>query len=36
MGKFLPLLNKESFFNFTLEIIPLYNNYSFRSEIVLE
>ena len=36
MGKFLPLLNKESFFNFTLEIIPLYNNYRFRSEIVLE
>jgi hypothetical protein len=36
MGKILPILNKESFFNFTLEIIPLYNNYSFRSEIVLE
>lgn len=36
IGKLIPLLNKESFFNFTLEIIPLYNNYSFRSEIVLE
>jgi hypothetical protein len=36
IGKLIPLLNKESFFNFTLEIIPLFNNYSFRSEIVLE
>jgi GIY-YIG catalytic domain len=31
IGKIIPLLNKESFFNFTLEIIPLFNNYSFRS-----
>jgi hypothetical protein len=36
IGKFIPLLNKEKIFNFKLEIIPLYNNYSFRSEIVLE
>ena len=36
IGKLIPLLNKESFFKFTLEIIPLFNNYSFRSEIVLE
>jgi hypothetical protein len=35
-GKLLPLLNKEKLSNFTLEIIPLYNNYNFRSEIVLE
>ena len=36
IGKLIPLLNKEKFSHFTLEIIPLYNNYSFRSEIVLE
>lgn len=40
-GKFIPLLNEDMFCSenlsdFTLEIIPLYNNYSFRSEIVLE
>jgi hypothetical protein len=36
MGKLLPLLNKKNLSDFTLELIPLYNNYSFRSEIVLE
>ena len=35
-GKFIPLLFKEKISNFTLEIIPLVNNYNFRSEIVLE
>nr|QKJ80187.1 hypothetical protein [Hypsizygus marmoreus] len=36
IGKFIPLLNKEKLSNFILEVIPLYNNYDFRSEIVLE
>lgn len=35
-GLFIPNLKKEKFQNFTLEIIPLLNNYLFRSEIVLE
>lgn len=35
-GKFLPKLFKDKLSNFTLEIIPLVNNYNFRSEIVLE
>jgi hypothetical protein len=35
-GKFLPILFKDKLSNFTLEIIPLVNNYNFRSEIVLE
>uniref|UniRef100_UPI0023F21F5F GIY-YIG homing endonuclease n=1 Tax=Cyathus striatus TaxID=68777 RepID=UPI0023F21F5F len=35
-GKLIPLLSKENLSNFKLEIIPLYNNYSFRAEIVLE
>ena len=36
IGKLIPLLNKEKFSNFTLEVIPLHNNSDFRSEIVLE
>lgn len=36
VGLLIPLLNKEKLSNFTLEVIPLYNNYKFRSEIVLE
>ena len=36
IGKFIPLLFKDRLSNFTLEIIPLVNNYNFRSEIVLE
>lgn len=35
-GKFIPLLLKDRLSNFTLEVIPLRNNYKFRSEIVLE
>ena len=36
IGKFIPLLHKDRLSNFTLEVIPLVNNYNFRSEIVLE
>lgn len=36
IGKFIPLLHKDKLSNFTLEIIPLVNNFSFKSEIVLE
>jgi hypothetical protein len=35
-GKFITLLNTDKLSNFTLEIIPLVNNFNFRSEIVLE
>jgi hypothetical protein len=35
-GKLVPLLLKERLSNFTLKVIPLINNYDFRSEIVLE
>nr|WLF85157.1 hypothetical protein [Amanita phalloides] len=35
-GKFLPVLYKDKKTKFNLEIIPLVNNYKFRSEIVLE
>lgn len=35
-GKFVPLILKDKLSNFTLEVIPLVNNYNFRSEIVLE
>lgn len=36
IGKLIPILNKEKLINFTLEVIPLYDNYDFSSEIVLE
>uniref|UniRef100_UPI00300259D1 GIY-YIG endonuclease n=1 Tax=Trametes meyenii TaxID=526243 RepID=UPI00300259D1 len=36
IGKFIPLLFKDKLSHFTLEVIPLVNNYNFRSEIVLE
>ena len=36
IGKFIPLLFKDRLSQFTLEVIPLVNNYNFRSEIVLE
>ena len=36
IGKFIPLLFKDKLSNFTLEVIPLVNNFNFRSEIVLE
>lgn len=36
VGKLIPLLKSEKLDKFTLEIIPLYNNYDFRSELVLE
>ena len=36
IGKFIPLLFKDRLSKFTLEVIPLVNNYNFRSEIVLE
>lgn len=36
IGKLVPLLFKDGLSNFTLEVIPLVKNYSFRSEIVLE
>lgn len=36
IGKLIPILIKEKLRNFTLEVIPLYDNYDFRSEIVLE
>jgi hypothetical protein len=36
IGKLIPLINKDNLSSFTLEVIPLYNNYGFRSEIVLE
>ena len=36
IGKFIPLLFKDRLSNFTLEVIPLVNNYNFKSEIVLE
>ena len=36
IGKFIQLLFKDRLSNFTLEVIPLVNNYNFRSEIVLE
>jgi hypothetical protein len=36
IGKLVPLLLKDKLSNFTLDIIPLINNYKFRSEIVLE
>jgi len=36
IGLLIPLLNKENLSNFTLEVIPLYDSYDFRSEIVLE
>lgn len=36
IGLLIPLLNKEKLSNFSLEVIPLFNCYNFRSEIVLE
>jgi hypothetical protein len=36
IGMLIPFLKKEKLSNFTLEVIPLNNNYDFRSEIVLE
>ena len=36
IGKFVPLLLKDKLSNFTLEVVPLVDNYKFRSEIVLE
>lgn len=36
IGKFIPLLSKDRLSNFSLEVIPLVNNYKFRPEIVLE
>lgn len=36
IGKFVPLLLKDKLSNFTLEVIPLVDNYKFRSEIGLE
>jgi len=35
-GKFIPILHKDKTSSFTLEIIPLVNNYPFRPEIILE
>ena len=35
-GKLIPFIHKEKLSKFSLEIIPLYDNYDFRSEIVLE
>jgi len=36
IGILIPLLTKDKLSSFTLEIVPLYDNYNFRSEIVLE
>jgi hypothetical protein len=36
IGKLIPLIIKDKLSNLTLEIIPLSDNYDFRSEIVLE
>jgi len=36
IGNLIPLLKKDNLSNFILEIIPLYENFGFRSEIVLE
>lgn len=36
IGLLIPILYKEELSNFSLEVIPLYNSYDFRSEIVLE
>jgi len=36
IGLLIPLLTKDKLSSFTLEIVPLYDNYNFRSEIVLE
>jgi GIY-YIG catalytic domain len=35
-GLFIPFLRKEGITNFSLEIIPLVNNWGYRSELVLE
>jgi GIY-YIG catalytic domain len=36
IGLFIPLLRKEGISNFVLEIIPIYDNISFRGELILE
>jgi len=36
IGRLIPLLTKDKLSSFTLEIVPLYDNYNFKSEIVLE
>lgn len=36
IGKFVPLLRKEGISKFSLEIIPIVNNWNFRADIVLE
>lgn len=36
IGKLIPLITKDKLSSFTLEIVPLHDNYDFRSEIVLE
>ena len=36
IGLLIPRLNEEKLINFSLEVIPLSNNYKFKSEIVLE
>lgn len=36
IGLLIPLLNKEKLNNFSLEVILLFDNYNFRSELVLE
>lgn len=36
IGKFIPLLKDNKLSSFTLDIIPLLNDYDFRSELVLE
>lgn len=36
IGLFIPFLRQEGINNFSLEIIPVINNWSFRSELVLE
>ena len=36
VGKLIPLITKDKLSSFTLEIVPLHDNYEFRSEIVLE
>ena len=36
IGRLIPILTKDRLSSFTLEVVPLYDNYNFRSEIVLE
>ena len=36
IGRLIPLLTKDRLSSFTLEIVSLYDNYNFKSEIVLE